>query len=526
MTDAVVIGSGPNGLVAANLLADQGWSVIVLEAQPTLGGAVRSDTEVHDGFVHDTFSAFYPLAAASPTIRALRLEKHGLDWVEAPAVLGNPLPDGGWALLHRDREDTARHLDGLHPGDGDAWLDLCATWDAIGPAVVDALLHPFPPVRHALRLGARLPRGGGLAALRLFLMPVRRLGEERFSSEAGRLLLTGNALHADFSPDAAGSGIFALLMSMLGQTVGFPVPKGGAGQLTESMARRLESAGGAVHTSAEVASVVIRGGRAVGVRLVDGSEVSAKRAVIADVTAPSLYGGLVPFDQLPPRVVRGIRRFEWDPSTVKVDWALSSAVPWSPAPAANPGTVHIAHSVDELATFAAQVAGHTVPATPFLLMGQMTSTDPTRSPAGTESAWAYTHVPQDVRGDAGDDGIKGTWDRDECERLADRMQARVERFAPGFSDRVLARRVLGPRELEQRNANLHGGAVNGGTANLHQELIFRPMPGLGRAETPVSGLYLGSASAHPGGGVHGAAGANAAKAALAHDRLRRWTLRR
>ncbi|MGH3505977.1 MAG: phytoene desaturase family protein [Nocardioidaceae bacterium] len=525
MSDAVVIGSGPNGLVAANMLADHGWSVTVLEAQPTLGGAVRSDSEVHDGFVHDTFSAFYPLAAASPTIRALQLEDHGLDWVHAPAVLGNPLLGGGWAMVYRDRDRTARYLDELHPGDGQAWLDLCALWDRIGPATVDALLHPFPPIHHGARLAARLPRSGGLSALRLFFTPVRRLAEERFGGDGARLLLTGNALHADFSPDAVGSGLFALLMSMLGQTVGFPVPRGGAGRLTEAMARRLESVGGVVHTSSEVAAVVIRRGRAVGVRLLDGSGVSARRAVIANVTAPSLYGGLVPLDELPDRVVRGIRSFEWDPATIKVDWALSSPVPWSPMPDADPGTVHVAHSVDELATFAAQMAGHTVPSDPFLLMGQMTSTDPGRSPPGTESAWAYTHVPQHVHADAGDAGITGAWDSADCERMADRMQARIEQFAPGFSDRVLARRVLGPRELEQRNVNLHGGATNGGTANLHQQLIFRPVPGLGRAETPIAALYLGSASAHPGGGVHGAAGANAAKAALAHDRLRRWTFR-
>jgi phytoene dehydrogenase-like protein len=167
-----------------------------------------------------------------------------------------------------------------------------------------------------------------------------------------------------------------------------------------------------------------------------------------------------------------------------------------------------------------QVWTGAIPARPFMLTGQMTTSDPSRSPAGTESYWAYTHVPQEVRSDAGDGSIRGTWDRDDCERFADRMQARIERLAPGFGDLVGARRVLGPRELEARNANLIGGAVNGGTAQLHQELVFRPVPGMGRAETGVAGLYLGSASAHPGGGVHGAAGSNAARAALLHHRLR------
>jgi phytoene dehydrogenase-like protein len=521
VTDAVVIGSGPNGLVAANLLLDAGWSVTVFEAQPTVGGAVRSDSDVAPGFVHDTMSAFYPLAAASATIQGLHLEEHGLEWVHAPAVLGNPLPDGSWAMLYRDRNDTAAALDAMCPGDGDGWLALCQMWDKLGPGLIGALLNPFPPVRAGLRLAAGIPRAGGTQALRVLLISVRRLGEEYFQGEAPRVLLAGNALHADLSPEGAGSGVFGLLLAMLGQTVGFPVPKGGAGELTQAMARRFESRGGTIATSSEVTSVIVRGGRAVGVRLADGSEESASRAVIADVTAPALYGGLVPLDDLPSRVRRGMSRFEWDPSTVKVDWALSSSVPWEPAPPAGPGTVHIAHSVDELSMFFAQLSANQVPSDPLMLMGQMTASDPTRSPAGTESLWAYSHVPQRASGDAGNGGIRGKWDADDRERMADRMQRRVERFAPHFASRIIERRVLGPLELQARNANLHRGAINGGTANLYQELVFRPLPGLGRAETPIKALYLGSASAHPGGGVHGAPGSNAARAALAHDRLRR-----
>lgn len=524
MTDAVVIGSGPNGLVAANLLADQGWSVIVLESQPESGGAVRTDTDVHDGFRHDTFSAFYPLAAASSPIRALRLEEHGLSWVHAPAVLGNPLPAGGWAMLHRDRSTTAAGLDVLCPGDGEAWLTLCAHWDGYGDDLIAALLSPFPPVRAGLRTAVGLSRRAGLRGLRTPLMSVRRMAAETFRGEGARLLLAGNALHGDFSPADAGSGLFGLVLTMLGQTVGFPVPRGGAGELTRALTRRLASSGGVVKTNAEVTQVAIRSGRAVGVHLADGTTVAASRAVVAAVTGPALYGGLVSWDDLPSRIHRGMRRFEWDPATIKVDWALSGPVPWDPAPKVAPGTVHIAHSLDELTTFAAQLSRHTIPSDPLLLLGQMTTTDPTRSPAGTESMWAYCHVPQEARSDAGGERIKGVWDSSDLERMADRMQARVVRFAPGFADRIVARRVLGPRELNSRDANLHNGAVNGGTANLRQQLILRPVPGLGRAETPVKGLYLASASAHPGGGVHGAPGANAARAALAHDRVRRWTL--
>jgi phytoene dehydrogenase-like protein len=523
VTDAVVIGAGPNGLVAANLLVDAGWSVTVLEAQPTIGGAVRSDTDVAPGFIHDTMSAFYPLAAASPTVQGLHLEEHGLEWVNAPAVVGNPLPDGSWAILRRDRNDTAAGFDALCPGDGEGWLALCSLWDKIGPSIIESLLTPFPPVRGGSRLVTSLPRAGGLQAVRTLLLSVRRLGQEYFRGEGPRVLLAGNAMHADLPPDGTGSGLFGLLLVMLGQTVGFPVPRGGAGRLAQAMADRFQARGGEIQTSAEVTAVVVRGGRAVGVRLADGSEVPAGKAVVADVSAPALYGGLVPPEALPSRIRKGIEGFEWDPSTIKVDWALSSPVPWDPAPDVAPGTVHIAHSVDELGVFSAQVNGQSIPSDPLLLMGQMTSSDSSRSPAGTESLWAYCHVPQHARSDAGDEGIRGVWDADDLERMCDRMQRRVERFAPGFTSRITARRILGPMDLQSHDANLHRGAVNGGTANLYQEVIFRPVPGLGRPETPIKGLYLGSASAHPGGGVHGACGSNAARAALAHDRLRRVT---
>jgi phytoene dehydrogenase-like protein len=266
--------------------------------------------------------------------------------------------------------------------------------------------------------------------------------------------------------------------------------------------------------------VVVREGRAVAVEAADGTRVVARRAVVAAVVAPILYGRLVDDVDLPDRIRRGMTGFQWDPGTVKVDWALSGPVPWAETPAYAPGTVHVADDLTDLSEAVGQVASNLVPARPFLLAGQMTTSDPTRSPAGTESMWAYTHVPRETAGDAGGEGITGRWDHDECQRFADRIQARVEARAPGFGDRVLARRVLGPHELQARNANLDGGSVNGGTSQLHQQLVFRPVPGLGRAETGIRGLYLGSSSAHPGGGVHGAPGMNAARAALAHDRLR------
>ncbi|MDN4171464.1 NAD(P)/FAD-dependent oxidoreductase [Nocardioides sp. SOB77] len=519
--DAVVIGAGPNGLVAANHLIDRGWSVLVLEAQPDVGGAVRSDRELHPDYVHDTFSAFYPLAAGSPTIRSFHLEEHGLRWVHSPAVLGHCLPSGEWATLHRDRTVTAALMDAQHPGDGDAWLRLCDMWDTIGDQVVGALLTPFPPLRPALGALAKLPRVGGLEFVREMLTPVVDIGRHRFGGFAPRILLAGNAGHSDIPLGAPGSGLMGLLLTMLGQTVGYPVPEGGAGMLTQAMASRVRSLGGDIRCDAEVVRIEVERGRAVAVRTRDGERYAATHAVVADVAAPHLYGGLVAADDLPAGTMRKMESFELDPGTVKVDWALDGPVPWKSEPPHAPGTFHVADSVEQMSEALHHVNSRTVPARPFMLAGQMTTTDPTRSPAGTESLWAYTHVPQDVARDLGEDPVTGRWDREECERFADRMQARIEELAPGFGSKVVARRVLGPHEMQARNANLIGGALNGGTSQLHQELVFRPVPGLGRSETPVKGLYLGSASAHPGGGVHGACGMNAARAAVAHRRVRR-----
>jgi phytoene dehydrogenase-like protein len=518
--DAVVIGSGPNGLVAANLLADRGWDVLVLETQPEIGGAVRSDSAVHHGFVHDEFSSFYPLAVGSPTIRGLELERHGLRWEHAPAVVGTPFTDGRWALLHHDRTRTAAGLDALSPGDGDAWLDLCRTWDRIGDDVVGALLSPFPPVRHGLGAALRLPRAGGMPLLRSLISPVRAFVDQRFSGDGAKMLLAGNAAHADIGMDAPGSGLMGWLLVMLGQHLGYPVPRGGAGMLSRALGRRLEAQGGRVRTRTRADRIEVRGGRAVAVHTEHGDRVEARRAVIADVAAPHLYGGLVAWADLPADWRRKMAQFEWDPGTVKVDWALSGPIPWRSAPQEQPGTVHLAESVDEVDRAMSQVSSHTVPDRPFVLLGQMAAADPSRAPEGGEAVWAYTHVPQHTARDAGGE-IRGSWDRADAESMADRMQRRIEEYAPGFGDRVLARRILGPRELAERDENLHNGALNGGTSGLHQQLVFRPVAGLGRAETPVRDLYLGSASAHPGGGVHGACGSNAARAALAHARLRR-----
>ncbi|MDT0262540.1 phytoene desaturase family protein [Jatrophihabitans lederbergiae] len=502
--DAVVIGAGHNGLVAANLLADAGWDVVVCEATPHLGGAVRSAEVTTPGYLSDLFSAFYPLAAASPVINALDLDKHGLSWTHAPAVVTHVFPDDSSARLSRDVQATAASVDKFAAGDGDAWIRMHEEWEQIRQPVLDALLHPLPALMPVQRLARTLGVAGALRMARLAALPVRRFGEERFNGVGGPMLLAGNALHADLPPDGAGSAVYGWLLAMLGQSYGFPVPVGGAGRLTESLGNRLRSIGGSVRFESPVESILIEGGRASGVRLRGGEVIRARQAVLADVTAPILFRELVGESRLPARFVADLRNFQWDLPTLKIDWALRTPVPWTAAEAAGAGTVHLGVDLDGLTDYAADLATRRVPDRPFLLFGQMTTSDPSRSPEGTESAWAYTHLPP---------GVEHT-----DEMVADHValvERTLERHAPGFGDRVVGRYVQSPGKIEEEDPSLVGGTVNGGTAQLHQQLIFRPVPGLGGASTPIDRLFLAGSSAHPGGGVHGAPGSNAAHAALA-----------
>ena len=519
MPDAVVIGAGPNGLVAANKLADRGWSVTVLEGAPEPGGAVRSAELLEPGFVNDMFSAFYPFAFASPAITSLGLEDYGLRWCRAPLVLAHPAADGTCPVLSTDLDETAASLDACHPGDGDAWRRLYERWGRLRDPLLAALFTPTPPIAASARLAVSAWSDGYARVARFALLSVRRLGEEEFGSDAARRLLAGCALHADLSPEAVLGGFFAWVLCSLGQDVGWPVPEGGSGRLTAALVARLRARGGEVLCDAPADRIVIRDGRAVAVRT-RGEELRATRAVLADVGAPSLFLDLVGPEHLSPRVIEDVKRFEWDNATVKVDWNLDRPIPWTAEPAGRAGTLHVADSVDALTESSAALARGLIPATPFLIMGQQSMTDPTRMPAGAETVWAYSHVPRKIRGDAADE-IDGPLDRSGLERFADRMQGEIEKLAPGFGSIVRGRHVMGPADLEAHNPNLSGGAIGAGTSQLYQQLVFRPIPGLGRPETPIRGLYLASASAHPGGGVHGACGANAARVAVAHDRVRR-----
>ncbi|MGH9077687.1 MAG: phytoene desaturase family protein [Acidimicrobiales bacterium] len=508
--DAVVVGAGHHGLVAANILADHGWDVVVLEAADAPGGAVRTGELTRPGFHHDHFSSFYPLGAASPVLAGLHLEDHGLRWRRAPIALANPTPAGPTAVISTDIEVTAASLDAFAAGDGGAWRAMFGRWMALHPHLVATLMAPFPPLRAAVPLVARLLAAGGpqepARFARFALLPARRLGEEHFAGAGARLLIAGNAGHTDVGPDSAGSGMYGWLLAMLAQHVGFPVPEGGAGRLTDALVARMVSRGAQLRCGERVVAIDVEGGRATGARTAGGTTVRARRAVLADVAAPALLGGLVGPEHLPASTVRDVARFEWDAATVKVDWALSEPIPWSDDQCRRAGTVHLADSVDHLADVANAVATGRVPHPLFCVVGQQSMTDPTRMPTGTETAWAYAHLPRRPRAPLDLDGVVATVER------------RIEALAPGFAGLVLGRHVFTPARMEDADANLVGGAVSGGTSRLHQQAVWRPVPGQGRATTPVAGLFLASASAHPGGGVHGACGANAARAALAHSR--------
>jgi len=520
--DAVVVGSGPNGLVASNRLVDAGWSVVVLEEQPEPGGAVRSRVDhPAPGYTADLFSAFYPLAAASPILAAMRLDEHGLDWEHAPLVLGHAFDDGRAVVLSRDVDVTASSVEEFAAGDGEAWRDWVRRWQQVEQPALDALLRPFPPVRPALAMARRLGAARALRTARLGVLPARTFVQEEFRGDGAALLVAGNAMHTDLGPESASSAVYGLLLAMLGQTRGFPVPRGGAGRLTDALVSRLRSRGGELRCGSAVKSVLVGGEGVEGVELASGERLAAG-CVLADVPAPQLYRDLVGDRRLPERLRRDLERFHWDSGTLKVNWALSAPIPWRSPSLAGAGTVHLGGGLHELTRVAADLATGRVPERPFVLLGQMTTADPSRSPAGTESVWAYAHLP---RGDHGPALVAG---------FADRIEAEVERAAPGFRDLVVGRSVQAPAGLQDADRALDGGAVGGGTSAVHQQLVFRPTPGLGRPDTFIPGLFLAGASAHPGGGVHGACGANAARAALlrakvgrrAYDAVVGWAQRR
>lgn len=523
--DGIVIGSGPNGLVAANLLADAGWSVLLLEEQERVGGAVHSAELVEPGFINDQFSAFYPLAAPSPVIAGMGLGEFGLSWQRGDTAVAHPRLDGTASLIARDVEDTASNFESFAPGDGESWRKLYAEWDRLGADLLGTLFTMFPPIKPLLNVARKSSPAELFDLAKLAASGARSQAEDWFAGDGGRRMLAGNALHADLSPGQPPSAVYGWVLMCLAQQVGFPVPRGGAGEYSGSMARRFKSKGGRIELGVRAERIVVEKGIARAVEW-DGGAAVARKAVLADVGAPQLYRDLLDEAVVPGAVKRAMRRFQYDNATVKIDWTLDGRIPWAAEGARDAGTVHVAEGIDALDKQAAEMSRGLIPETPYLVMGQYAAIDPSRAPEGKETAWAYTHVPQQVRGDAaGQLNVQGDkWSGSDREQMVERVENEIEALAPGFKDLIRGRHVMMPPDFAGFDRNLVNGAVNGGTSDIRQQLIFRPVPGLARPETPIKSLYLASASAHPGGGAHGACGANAANAAIDKDRQRIRTL--
>jgi phytoene dehydrogenase-like protein len=433
---------------------------------------------------------------------ALELERHGLRWIHPPVCLAHPLPDGSAVALYRDLERTVASLEQSSPGDGERWRAFARPFVDSFDALRETMLGGFPPVRAPLRLTAGLGPRGMLGFVSLLPMAATTLGERLFAGEGPRAWLYGSAMHSDVPPPGRGSAIAAAYLTLLGHGAGWPSPEGGAGRLADALLACLREHGGEVRTGARVVRVAVERRRVVGVELSGGERISAP-LVIAD-TMPAALADLAG-EAFPTRYVRALRRYRYGPATLKVDWALDGPIPWTAPAAREAGTIHLGGSAGELlASTAAMRTG--LPERPFMLVGQQSLADPTRAPAGKHTAWGYTHGPHTVDWAA------------ERDRHVERMEAQVERFAPGFRERILAHHVLAPADLQARNANLVGGDVGGGSYALAQ-VLFRPVPSLAPYRTPVRGLYIGSAAAFPGGAVHGVPGHAAARLALARARV-------
>ncbi|HEY7479417.1 MAG TPA: NAD(P)/FAD-dependent oxidoreductase [Gemmatimonadales bacterium] len=465
--EAVVVGAGPNGLAAAITLAQAGLKTVLREAHPTIGGGLCSSQLTLPGFTHDVCSAVHPLGATSPFFQSLPLGDFGMEWIQPSAPLAHPLDDGSAVLLERSLDATAA---GLGPG-GDDWRRMHGPFvRAWGKLSHDVLAPPLRPPRHPI-LMARF----GLRALRPAVALARTLRGER-----ARALFAGNAAHSFLPLEYWGTGAFGLLLSVTGHAVGWPIPRGGSQRLADALGAYFRSLGGEIITDAPVEHL---------------DELAPARVVLLDV-APRQVLRLAA-GKLPGGYARSLERYRYGSAAFKLDWALDGPVPWTAAECARAATVHLAGTLDQVVASEAAHARGTVHQRPFVLFVQPTLFDPSRAPPGRHTAWAYCHVPNGS-----------------AEDVSERIERQVERFAPGFRERVLARSVLTPADFERRNPNYIGGEINGGAMDLRQVFarpVARPTP----YRTPIRGVYLCSASTPPGGGVHGMCGHHAARAALA-----------
>jgi phytoene dehydrogenase-like protein len=466
--DAVVIGSGPNGLVAAITIARTGRRVLVVEGQPTAGGGTRSAALTEPGFVHDVCSAIHPLGIASPALRALALERHGLRWVQPQAPLAHPLDDHT-VMLERSVETTSAGLG----ADGKAWSTLFAPAVDGGLGLVDGVLSPLSPPRHPITM-ARF----GLGALRS-AAAIRRA---RFVGEDAAGLFAGIAAHSMLRLDQRVSAGVGLFLGALGHLVGWPLAASGSQTIADALVAELRSHGGQLECGRRVDSL---------------DDLPGSTVVLADVAARNL--ATIAGDRLPHRVRKRYLHFRNGPAVFKLDYALSAPVPWRDPVTARAATVHVGGTFDEIAAAEATVARGRHPERPFVLVAQPSLFDPTRAPSGHHTLWAYCHVPTGSTVD-----------------VTDAVERQIERFAPGFRDTIISRHRALPADIEAVNPNNIGGDISGGVADLRQ-LFTRPTVSLRPWRTGAPGLYLCSSSTPPGAGVHGMCGLHAANLALARE---------
>jgi len=464
MTDAVVIGSGPNGLSAAIVLAQAGCKVVVFEAHHTIGGGARSAELTLPGFTHDVCSAVHPFGVASPFWRTLPLASYGLEWLQPPAMLGHPFDDGSAVVVERSVEATAAALG----RDADAYRRMFGGLVHDWPKLERAVLGPPAIPRHPFAL-ARF----GLQALR----PARRLATSAFVEERTRALLAGSAAHGMVPLDRALTGGIGLTLGALCHIAGWPVPRGGAQSVSNALAGYLKSLGGEIVADAPIESI---------------DRLPAARIVMADLSPRPLLK--IAGHRLPLTYRTKLERFRYGMGVFKVDWALSSPIPWKATGCRRAGTIHLGASLDEIVTSEQAAWDGTIADRPYVLLSQPTVVDPSRAPSGKHVAWAYCHVPGGSTVD-----------------MLDRVERQIQRFAPGFRDCVLARSVRKPADIEADNPNYVGGDIAGGVTDLGQ---FFTRPTWRNYATPIKGLYLCSASTPPGVGVHGMCGYYAATLAL------------
>ncbi|MBV8196047.1 MAG: NAD(P)/FAD-dependent oxidoreductase [Candidatus Dormibacteraeota bacterium] len=467
MVDAVVIGSGPNGLAAAVELARNGAAVTVLEDKETIGGGARTAELTLPGFRHDVCSAAHPLGIESPYFSTLPLREHGLEWVLPSVSVAHPLDGEPAVLLSRGVDDTASQLD----ADAPAYRRLMSPLADRGRQLLAEVLAP--PV-HVPRHPVTLARFGAPG-----LLSATALGRLIFRGERARALLAGCAAHSILPLERPPSGAVGLMFLLTGHMHEWPVARGGSQAIANSLASLLATLGGRVHTRHKVASL---------------TDLPPARAYLFDTSPAQLASIAGP--QLPRRYVRSLRRYHYGPGVFKIDWALDGPIPWSDPRCRDASTVHLGGSMQEIAAAESDVWRGNHPESPYVLLVQPSLFDDSRAPAGRHTGWAYCHVPSG-----------STLDR------TDVIERQVERFAPGFRDRILARHVMDTAAIERNNANDVGGAITGGAASLWQ-LVARPVPRIDPYATPNPRFYICSAATPPGGGVHGMCGFHAAQSAL------------